>query len=502
MKPGSSVPRPEITSALEGAGVLGITARQLAVATDLPLVQVMRELSDLSTSGRIRRVGRDLWMPRRFAENVTADSEFIGPEWYLGAFKKSFGIAPGTRTGGIQFRSNDDLPVHSWWPYVQGFSAEFVRETARRYGMGRGSTILDPFAGSGTVLVESRLLGATSVGIELMPIAAFVAKAKQNWDVDPARLQKTAEALLSARKTPPHLPPPFLRETSRQFREDVMGSLLRIKEGIWDLPDGPVKTAMKLCFAGILVESSNLKRSPCLGYGNKEGLSGETPYLLFKRAADRMVSDLRWLRSIRIAIGPEATVMQEDAGRARLPESSVDLAITSPPYVNGMDYVMNYKIELAWLDMAKSYADLSRLKRVMVACDNVSKDAIAGHQPGDLVAEDEWISSILGRMRENLDSKSGYRRKDMDGVVAKYFDDLCPVIENVFDSLRPGSRFVVVNGDSLMAGTYIPGDLIFARLAKAVGFEIEDLRVARRRRSGQRRSFMLRESILTLRKPS
>jgi hypothetical protein len=58
-----------------------------------------------------------------------------------------------------------------------------------------------------------------------------------------------------------------------------------------------------------------------------------------------------------------------------------------------------------------------------------------------------------------------------------------------------------VVGDSLLAGTYVPGDLLLARIGARVGFDIESVVVARPRRSGQRRSFLLRESIVTLRRP-
>jgi hypothetical protein len=65
----------------------------------------------------------------------------------------------------------------------------------------------------------------------------------------------------------------------------------------------------------------------------------------------------------------------------------------------------------------------------------------------------------------------------------------------------PGGRFVVVVGDSLLAGAYVPGDLLLARLGASEGFRIVSVEVARRRRSGQRRSFELRESIVTLERP-
>jgi hypothetical protein len=68
-------------------------------------------------------------------------------------------------------------------------------------------------------------------------------------------------------------------------------------------------------------------------------------------------------------------------------------------------------------------------------------------------------------------------------------------------ALAPGGRFVLVVGDSLLAGAYVPGDLVLARMGVARGLRLVSLDVARERRSGQRRSFALRESVVTLEKP-
>ena len=89
----------------------------------------------------------------------------------------------------------------------------------------------------------------------------------------------------------------------------------------------------------------------------------------------------------------------------------------------------------------------------------------------------------------------------MHAVVHRYFADLARVLVRVRDALKPGGRFVLVVGDSLLAGVYVPGDLILARIGEKVGFSIDSVEVARSRRSGQRRSFALRESIVTLRRP-
>jgi DNA modification methylase len=500
--PGSLTPiNGSLDTSITNAGLMGITAKQLAIATNQSLDKVEEELTRLSSTKQVSRVGRGLWVTRDFAESPNMESAFRGPAWYSAQFSRQFGLKIGSYSGEIQFNPNEKIRVHRWWPYVQGFSAAFVERTCHEYGFGRGATVLDPFCGSGTVPVVARTIGARGIGTELMPIAAFVARAKQNWTVGPEAFFRSSRSVLKAVATAKPSQVPFLKETRRQFRPEILDTLLRLKTAIWRTQDERVATALRLCFASILIDCSNLKRAPCLGYTKKLGLTADTPLHLFERATTQMYGDLKTLQLDRSSWGPEAKIVEADSRLAKLPARSVDIAITSPPYVNGMDYVMNYKIELAWLDFAKSYEDLQRLKSTMVACDNVSHSVIDQHKPGSAVGEDRWLAYILKTVTQNIELKTVYRRDDMPGIVTKYFDDLCPVIANVLLALKPGGRFVVVNGDSMIAGTYVPGDLIFARLAAVLGFEVESLDVARVRRSGQRRDFLLRETILTLRKP-
>jgi DNA modification methylase len=193
-------------------------------------------------------------------------------------------------------------------------------------------------------------------------------------------------------------------------------------------------------------------------------------------------------------------VDEADARSASWSRGSVDLAVTSPPYVNGMDYVMNYKIDLAWLGYARSYADLSAIRSAEVACDNLPRSETAAFR-STVGTLDPWLDEILPRIRENVERKGSYRRDDVHAVVHRYFSDLLPVLARVRQALVPGGRFVLVVGDSLLAGTYVPADLLTARLGASLGYRIVSVEVARSRRSGQRRSFVLRESVVTLERP-
>jgi hypothetical protein len=181
-------------------------------------------------------------------------------------------------------------------------------------------------------------------------------------------------------------------------------------------------------------------------------------------------------------------------------KANYDLAITSPPYMNGLDYVINYKIEMGWLGYGQTHKDLKHLKDEMVVCDNVSKGLIHNFSKSNSRYSNEWIESIKTNIANNIEKRGAYRRKDMPEIVHKYFDDMHKIMLNVVKSLKPGGRFIQVVGDSLIADVYLPTDLILARMGREMGLSIESIEKARDRRSGQVRTYKLRETVITLKK--
>jgi DNA modification methylase len=487
-----------VRDVLGETGAIGATVRQIATRLDDHPDRVAEVLDALRSRGDVLRMGRGLFVLRDF-ERLADRDDFVDPAAFVERFERENGVALGRYAGPITFRSNEALPIHRWWPYVQGYSAEFVAGLLAAADLPDGATVLDPFAGSGTTLVETRRARARAVGTELLAPAVLATRVKTHFELDPRELVRGADRVLRRTERRSAGALPFLRETRRQFAPEALRDLTRLRDAL--PPEGePLSDALRLAFGRILIPSSRLHRSPCLGYGKRGADRPVAPLERFRTAALEMAADLEELSAERSRWGPPAEVTLRDARTGDWPSRSVDMAVTSPPYVNGMDYVMNYKVDLAWLGYARSYADLAALRRAQVACDNLPRRETAPYLDTSAVT-DTWLAEILPRIRENLARKGTYRRDDMHAVVHRYFSDLRPVLAGVFRALVPGGRFVVVVGDSLLAGAYVPGDLLLARLGASQGFRIVSVEVARRRRSGQRRSFELRESIVTLERP-
>ena len=183
-------------------------------------------------------------------------------------------------------------------------------------------------------------------------------------------------------------------------------------------------------------------------------------------------------------------------------EHTFDLVITSPPYMNGLDYVMNYKIEMGWLGFTNGSKDAKKVKDNLVVCDNVSKGLIKKFSKANSKYTNEWIEDIKENIVKHIDRRGNYRRGDMPYIVHKYFDDMYKVIKIVKKSLRQSGRFILVVGDSLIADVYVPTDLILAKIGTGLGLSIEKIEKARNRHSGQIRNYRLRETIVTLKKTS
>lgn len=419
-------------------------------------------------------------------------------------YERELGVVIQENLRPIHATPNGKEAVHRWSPYIQGFSASFVRDAIAYLQNGRGALrVLDPFVGSGTVAIQARMMGVESCGVEFNPLLHFVAKTKaEGWRANPKLLRQSAKKVVACRRRASA--PDFLA-SGQHFSEGVLAELESLKRGIELLPSDTAETRrvrdlLRLSLSSILIDCSRLVRSPCLTRRPEKQVEPQKVRAMFNEKVSRIAEDIERLRKTRGQIRPARCDILRKNSITHEHERTYDLAVTSPPYMNGMDYVINYKIEMSWLDFADSQKGLKRIKDGMVACDNVSRGMVRDFSES-LSESDGWVEGISANVAEKIARRKFYRRTDMPDIMRKYFSDMRSSLRHMINAIHPGGKVIMVVGDSLMAGVYVPTDLILAKMGKDEGLKIESVEKARNRRSGQKRDYKLRETVVTLTKP-
>ena len=439
-----------------------------------------------SNSNLYREIANDKRVP---------SGTFIEPMKYVKQYIDKFYFEEES----TNFAKNLDSRIHRWVPYLEGFSGEFVEELFQELNIGPQHRILDPFAGCGTTNLTCKLNNIPSVGIEINPTMHSILQTKLDWDVDLQELRNIIDSFAIPKKIT--LKPPEFLDNERQFLPGILRNLCGIKQFIKGIKSDKVRSLMLTAFASILLDSSNLKRSPSVGYTTKNYLHDDYPVEQFEIKIEQIYEDLKSVQS-EFSQKTESKVHLGNSSVKILDAESVDYTITSPPYLNFFDYPGNYKLEMGWLEHVSSTKDLKRIKDEMVPCDNISRGLVKEYLEKDRIYDDEWLEYIERTIQENTDVRPRIRRTDFPGIVKKYFDDMAMIIQHVAHATKPDGMLMLVVGDSLLTDVYVPTDLLLVRIAEQEGFELDKIKITRSRRSGIRRSFRLRETVAYLRKTS
>ena len=419
-------------------------------------------------------------------------------------------IIAKTRTNGTANKlSHNDKYFHDWYRFVLSFPPHLVRDYIKRFGLEEGATILDPFCGTGTTVVEAKLCGINSIGIEANPVAHFASSVKVDWDVDPYELMKHAHEIAEQANNTLALQHDT---TLRTLPGDALSLLLT--NSISPLPlhksliliDALKSQAHSafyhhemLALAKSLVFSiSNLHFGPEVGvHRNKKSDAPVVESWLFEVA--RMASDLRSCRHGNA----QAVIHHADSRQLSmiLKPESIDAVFTSPPYPNEKDYTRTTRLESVMLGFINNKAELRALKKGLLRSNtrNVYKGDdddtwVAGH------TEIQAIAAEIEKRRVALGKTSGFEK--LYGRVTKlYFGGLARHLAELRPFLRPGAYLGYVVGDqaSYLRVMIRTGQLL-ADIAKSLGYQVVSIDLFRTRLSTTTRKQM-REEVVVLQWP-
>lgn len=409
--------------------------------------------------------------------------------------------------------------IHDWYRFVLSFPPRLVAHYLKDFGLESGDILLDPFCGTGTSLVESKLKGIASIGIEANPFAHFASSVKVNWGVDPKALAAGAEMIgeecLSIFETQGiddrYLTPPRLAEQDLKSL-DFAAMRLLLANSISPLPLHKALVLLdlidqhqhqeyydhlRLAFANALVFSiSNLRFGPEVGVGKIKRDARVVPCWLDE--VTKIAHDLHLVYSRPY---PDSKVYLADAREVEeiIPPKSVNAVITSPPYPNEKDYTRTTRLESVLLGFIETRQDLRDLKRGLVRSN--TRGVYKGDEDDKWVENHPEIQSIARQIEDRrieLGKTSGFER--LYGRVTKlYFGGMARHLASLRPILRPGAQLAYVVGDQASyLKIMIRTGKILAQLAQAIGYEVVRVDLFRTRFATATKQD-LREEVVILR---
>ena len=421
------------------------------------------------------------------------------------------------------FAVNKTLPMHRWVPWIAGFSSDFVQDTFRRHLSG-GGVVLDPFAGVGTTLVEAILQGHRAIGFEINPYAALACRTKLNayrisvgaLHEETARFRMFWEEKASSGYSPHSLPPPGFKTRAAFYSPRVLRPVLILQDFIETIEDTSLRDLFRLAFASTMMRYSNYSYEPSLGRRVAAGREEIHDFPVFQTILDKlreMGDDIEWLKQHLPKGEPQSQVIGDSFlhYQDHLRPESVDLLVTSPPYLNNYHYNRNTRPQLYWLGLAHQPRDFHELEQLNFGKFWQTVRELPLVDLGFALPETD-IAARLEALRALNPEMGIYGGNGWANYAASYFNDCYRFAQGIACVLRPGGAALVVIGNSILHGILIPTDVYFGRIAASHGLELVEIHIPRATRVGNsiiksevrvakaERSHQLYEAVVELRK--
>lgn len=324
---------------------------------------------------------------------------------------------------------NTQHHLHAIHPYPARFIPQIPHKAILNW-TAPGDTVLDPFCGCGTTLLESILLGRAAIGIDNNPVAVLISEAKTapyTYD-DLVTLAKFADdfddSIINVKKS---VSLPNYKNFDYWFSKLAKSDLAKIKTLINKLP-GRAGLLAFVVFSSLIVRSSHQDSDTRYARIDRKYKNGNA----FKWFKVRLSDAVNRLREIIDSPRSGASVFCKD-GRdlSFLPGGSIKLILTSPPYINAYDYHKYHRHRIHWIE-------------------------------GDVdFARDTEIGKHDTFTRPNA-------------TPDRYFNDMTDCFQHWHRLLIPGGHVCIVVGDGIVSGTAVPVGDKFIELCQKVGLTLKD----------------------------
>lgn len=370
------------------------------------------------------------------------------------------------------FEPSKEKPIYNWFYYKEAFSPEIVEFALQdaKLKTQDHSLLFDPFCGAGTSLLCAKSHGMQSIGVDASPLAVFVSKTKTDdySDEDLQQCEKFLEQLSKLKE--PGIDWQFELFSARAaFPKSNFNSILAIREAIESVESLKASNLLMLSLLSILPQCSIIvKDGGVLKIDKKK--SAIPVKDAFRRKIKKMLSELR---TAPVA-GPLPKPQTGDARALPVADSSADIIVTSPPYLNNIDYTKIYGLEMSLLFLDKEITRETRRESIRSFITQTSLEKEMPPEVGEI----------------------GVRIP----IIGTYFTDMEKVIKEINRVLKPGAACYFVVGNAVIHETHVLVDEVLAEMAERIGMQAAIVVGLERIADVRPRKVKTRESVVIMRK--
>jgi len=375
----------------------------------------------------------------------------------------------------VNFVESMRRPRHRWFPYKEGFSPTFVQGFITEFTKSNHGLIFDPFSGVGTTCLVASKLGFRSTGLDVSPMATFIAKVKST-QLGKSELAEFTNYISDINGSPltRKYAQPNNTTVVSYFEEQYLSALLAIRMAVDGAPTERISMLALMAFLTLIEEFSTHRKA---GNGVKRKTrfeyhkSNESPLEQVRRAFVSKLNEMREDLELDSLITPPEFRTASCINSGALSDvGDIGLALTSPPYANCFDYSKIYMREL-WLGgFFKSVSDQASFRKNSIRSHVHATWSDRNTEHGSEIAEQLICPS--------LESQELWSRK-IPSMISGYFKDIGALLVELKPRLRKGASFGIVVGNSIYGGVSVASDLLIAEIAENIGYDVSRIDVYR-----------------------
>lgn len=410
----------------------------------------------------------------------------------------------------VTFVGSKNIPFQRWYPYIEGYSPDFVLSVIEHYHLKNKKKIFDPFAGTGTTLFAADSIGINTIYSEINPLLQFLIQTKvvilqsskgrrKRLSNDLRKASKKISAELKNFEPDQSLKQNYttLFNTSKYFDDNVFEKVLQLRSyiDIVKLEDELLADTLTISVLSSLIPVSRLKKAGDVRFMSKKELAKNqtvlVDYLIAKLS--KMADDILNM-DFELKTNPEF-ILSNTKNIDLVNDLQIDAIITSPPYLNGTNYFRNTKLELWFLRYIQFKNDLRYLRDK--ALTSGINDVRSGSKSNrsDITKKSDLLKKTLIELE-----KYAYDPR-IPKMARNYFEEMNSIFSKLNLHLLNNTKVLIDIGDSIYANVHVPTDEILIEILKNCGYDLVEKKLLRKRRSRNKEVLSQNLLVFEFKKP-